>query len=225
MAAFSLAPTDSDLSTSDADTYNFTSQSLGSAPSGAEVNRYFVVSAGHASGDEMVAASVAGETLLGAELNDGAAWAILIGTLNPVNTGTSGTVSIEVTSTALGLAFSLFRLVDPEDPVPFDTESALGSGATANMTFAIPDGGGAVAVSATVNAGTTTWTNVTEVQDVDINSNEWMSQAYTDSDFGDPITVTATNADSTPGDRICAIFSWAALAPTAVGRSWGQIIG
>lgn len=220
-----LTNTANTFSTADASTYDFTSQSFG-AVAGAGETRYIAVASGfHAASagilyDSISAGGVAAvdhatatDTRVNATVRSAA-----------VPTGTTGTVSVVLDGGSDGLAISVFRLIDPASQTASDTASDVTPvSGVLNLNTDIVTGGGAIGATASRDGGLTTWAGLTEVQDVDVISNEFMSAAF-GTTAGAPRTITATSADTTPGQYVGCVAAW---EPAAAGgaRSYGYIFG
>lgn len=128
-----------------------------------------------------------------------------------VPTGTTGTIFIQFNNTTVTCGVVIVRLLNPALPGGFANASADHSSGVLNLNLNIPGGGFAMAIAATQNGSSTTWTGLTEQLDVDQNTGEFLTGA-TGGSPGTPATVTATNATTTP------------TAFQGVAASWGPQI-
>lgn len=192
-----LTLTNTDNGVTNGGTYSF-----GDAPGGGET-RYIVVVA-RAFNGVITAVSIGGSA--GTEVVtsnfDNASVGIYI---REVAAGTTGAITVTGGSVH---AISVFRLMNPSSATAAATATDnTPSSGLIDLSLNVPVGGGAVGGTQGINAGTSTWVGLTEVHDVDINSNEWSSAAF-GTTAGSPLTVTATSSDTTPTEYVGAAASW-----------------
>lgn len=121
---------------------------------------------------------------------------------------TSGTIAITFDGSCTGCGEALYRVIDPDSEVPAatgsDTSHASG---VLNLDLNVASGGAWIGVTSSRNASTTTWSTGTETLDVDVSTGEYGSSAYGTAS-GTPLSLDATNADTTPGDYIGVSISF-----------------
>lgn len=115
-----------------------------------------------------------------------------------VPTGTSGTVVVTWSGPMLRAAIHSFRMVNHTSIIPIDTNSALGSGSTFDVSLDLVNGSGVVATSLTYSATTITWSGVTEVAETYVESRAICSGTHIATANGSrTISVTADPVSST----------------------------
>jgi hypothetical protein len=181
--------------------------SFGAAP-GAGETRYIVI-VGRTFGGEITAIAIGGSAgtdviTAGAAGNRGAAVYI-----REVASGTTGVVTITA-GAATAFAISVFRMMNPSSAAAHAIASDVTpSSGLLGLSLNVAAGGGWVAGSQQVNGGANDWTPaLSEVHDVDINSDEWSSAAF-GVQSGTPLTVTDQSADTAPTGMVGASASWA----------------
>lgn len=145
-----------------------------------------------------------------------------------VPTGTSGTVSVSLDPEPFTndvLTVSLFRFIDLPATTPYDTaiDTTTASGVL-DLSLDLPADGVWVAGAAARLGSTTTWSRGTEHSDVAVAVDDYISVA-SEHPVGPntPLTLTATNADTTPGDHVGIAASWAMVLFYALTAS--EIVG
>jgi hypothetical protein len=151
-------------STTDLSTYTFAGQSLGAEASDRKI--VVAVGAARAAAFALNTVTVGGVTaykLVEREDNDGASEATASLWIADIPTGTTGDVVVTFSAAAARCGVAIFRLTG-SGPVSFTT-LADGTDADPTGTIDVPANGGAIAVSYTNAATTTTWTGLTERND------------------------------------------------------------
>lgn len=217
--AFSLTHVDNSVSTADASSYSFTSQSFGSV-AGANETRYLPVGCAAftiADPEWPVISTIGGiasSDVISTTTESAAKAKIGIAA---VPTGTTGTVEITVSgSGASGCGIDVFRLIlDEPTPTAFATSEGSHSSGVVTLSLNIPTGGGAIGIVQSQSGSTTTWVGLTEASDIDIvgSAADFMSGAL-GTTAGTPRTITATNADTTPTNYVGCAASWPVASGT-----------
>ncbi len=212
--AITKSLTASAVSGTDATTYTFSAQALGTAAS----DRYILIGA--------VARATASRTLDSVTVGGVSATAIVNHEASSSNsglwlaavpTGTTGDVVLTFSAGMLRAGIAVWRL-DGIDTTPTDTDSSAADPATANIT--ISAGGVAfsssfIAISTTTL--TTSWTNLTEDASY-LSSASWENNgrcAHASAEFVSAQSELALSNDWSAGSTPSAVF--ASFAPAAAG--------
>jgi hypothetical protein len=179
-------------SASDATSYTFSSQNIGTASSDRDI-----VVAFHSrlagSVNPTVTVTVAGESATThVSIRNAAANTILVGIAKVrVTSGTTGDVVVNfngVTSSRCGIG--MWHVTGAATGAPYDSDSSTASPPSA--TIDVPDDGVIIAAATNGNAATTTWTNATERYDAQMESVTPYSGADATHASAASVTVTAT---------------------------------
>jgi hypothetical protein len=195
---FSLTETDDDFSATNASSYSFTSQAIGTADS----TRYVVVGIGQrGAAAETITAVTIGGVSASSVVDSGAAGdndvaAIWIAA---VPTGTTATIGISLSGTVNNCEIVVWRLVGANPTATSTGSDASHASNALSDTLVIPSGGGGVGiVRAAGNGGTPrtwTWTNLTEGgADDTIEGGQTFSGALSTSAGSATRTATASGA-------------------------------
>lgn len=128
-----------------------------------------------------------------------------------VPTGSTGSITINYSSSNTSnahLAIATYQ-VDPfavPEVVGTDTTVAPASG-NGQMSVSATKNGLIIAASSVVDGSTSTWTNATEILDVDHNTGEYVSLAYLQVTATGTENIDCQNADTTPLDMCTAVVS------------------
>lgn len=127
-----------------------------------------------------------------------------------VPTGTSGTILITMSGDTDVVYAAVARVMNPENPLGSDAAALEHTSAVIDLSLNIPPGGAALAVTASQNASTTTWVGLSERDDRDVATDEYVSAAASEliAAGGSPHTITATNADGTPSRFAGVSVAW-----------------
>jgi hypothetical protein len=183
-STFSGAYLGSDSSSIDGTTFNLGTQVIGAVPSGSD-DRYIIVGATIA-GNSF--ANVSSVTLGGnsvtkiIDVADGlcVSW---IGYIL-VNSGTTANVTVTASSSCIGCAIHLWRVINWSGTA-FDTASDS-NGSPLTLTIDVPGSGLVASVIQGRNSGSPAWSSATERSQVDVNSSDYSGAA----DYTNPLGTT-----------------------------------
>jgi hypothetical protein len=173
-------------------TFTFTGRSFGAAPTGSDV-RYIVAQIGVVRGgpNTFGTVTIGGVTATQIDTTYSATNIIVGMFIAAVPTGTTGDVVVNVGSSSLCCSVALARMINPTSLTPADTANDTVSAVA--LTLDIPTGGKAIAFTQASDGVAMTWSNATEVYEVDARTNEWFSAAIS-STAGTNVAVSATGA-------------------------------
>lgn len=209
-APFSLTFVTSASDATDLTEYTFSGQSFGDEP-GAADTRYIIVGAGGRAGSNLtVSSATIGGVAATVVIASGATNAPAAIFIAEVPTGTTGDVVVTYSGAGMvSSAIGIWRMINPISSTATDTASDITpASGVLNLDLDVTAGGAAVGFTASRGADTTTWAGMTEAFDILPESLDHVSGATTTT-AGTPLTVTATNADTTPSHYTGVTASWA----------------
>lgn len=190
---------------------NFAGVSFGTVPPAGE-KRYIAVASQCIDASEsrtinsVTIGGVAATEIIGrdATTSPGGVW------IAEVPTGTSGTVSITMSGDTNSVYAAVARIMNPENPLGSDAAALTHTSGVLDLSLNVPPGGAAIAVAQSQNASTTTWVGLSEREDFDAGTNDYVTAAASEliAAGGSPHTITATNADITPSQFAGVAAAW-----------------
>lgn len=203
----SIAYTSSQVDASNATTYTFTGMSFGAASADRQTVVCFATT-GVNNGGTISSATINGVTAT--VLVQRLSTSTIVGVLSAANpTGTSGTVSVTLSTGKGRAAISVYKLTGSATGA-FDTANAA-SGDPISGLIDVPLQGSAIAIAAAQVATAVTWTGLTE--DADIVTESFVLSSAS-GDFATVQTNLSVSGDyvGSPVDQALVIVSWAADA-------------
>ncbi len=207
VGAISRTNTANDFDTSTDTAYTFTNMDIGAEPSGGE-RRFIIVTSGTLSsaGSNPVltdmdiqgldAAGLASLSV-GNRVSSGI-WSV------EVPTGTTATIEVTAANTCAACAISVYRVISGPDGI---TTTVDENGARPiDLVLNIPANSVAIATAMCRNAGSVTWTGLTEDYDQDIDSNDFFSSAsdaFPDEELA--FAIQAQSASAGDEEAGCAV--------------------
>jgi hypothetical protein len=207
----SITFTDSTSSSTGASSYTFSSLNIGTAASGRDVI-VCVDGIGGASAPLVNSVTVGGSSLTEivertTTTNRASTTAIYKG---GIPSGTTADIVVTFASaTIFGCGIVVFSATGIASAAT-DTQTAIASGASINVSLTVPSGGVAFGVSSTnaAGGGFVSWTNLTEAADFNIATNDAMSAASSTTASGSvSITATFVTISSDSATMCCASFA------------------
>jgi hypothetical protein len=212
LSAFSFSVTDTTVDASGGTINTFADQLFGDAPTGNDT-RYIAVAVGafQSASRTILEVTIGGVTAteIVSTANNAAPCGVYVA---EVPTGTTGSVVVTLDASVIGISIVVCRILNPSSPTGFDTASGVHSSGTVDLSLDIPNGGDAVAIVQSINAGSTIWTGLTELIDTDVDTADFFTAASGGGSPGTPHTVTAVCSDSTPVRYQGHAVSWGPMA-------------
>lgn len=196
--------TDSSVDSSNASTYTFSSQALGSA----EAKRKIVVAIiaqGSGAASTIDTVTVAGNSCTqhieqfstGAQQCTGGIWSVELAS------GTTGDIVVTLNEGKTSCGIGVYKVVGASASI---SDTASDTGASPSASINIPAGGVAVACMYDSSGGTSTWTNLTEAYDEVMESTDVHTGAR--DAFAAAQTGLAVSTDSGQADGVLVVASW-----------------
>jgi hypothetical protein len=209
--AISRSLTDSASSSTDASSYTFSAESLGTADS----DRYILVGIAARAASARTISSVTIGGVSATILIDHSSSLSLAGfAIAAVPSGTTGDVVVTFSGTMVRCAIAVYRLLGLGSTTPTDTGT---DGGVASLTtnLDINAGGAAFAVGHRAATGTPTWTNLTLDANIAVESN---NSSFASDEFASAQTALAVTCAYS--SNVTNVFAALSLAPVAGGTSY-----